>query len=806
MTTLDELRGQGVTSFAVNEDREYGEPLSPGTMFEGDTSFNSDLAMSMNGEETPAIELERDEREFGDELLQPYQSSYTSRKGHSRRQSATTHYSFISAMPSENGSITSKPASAGNPAIDTQYIPRKDRPRFRNPESVRAMQMASPLPMSPYESNRERMKSAYGLVTPSRNGRSESRQSSRRGSIRSSHHSPKPPPTPQQAPLVLLHVTILPMQLPYSHEVMERIMPQWLVENFRLLEEKLQDIILMRRGLLIPHPRDEYELLEERILESLELKTPRLLKCGHFVSPDDDAEDDKDDDSAIGADDGASRMSGGTMTNDHDHTHNDNMLSRRDSAMCFDCHRELKKPGQGVGAGTRRFDIRIYAANGLMRSEAWTAAWTEMERCDVEITPWIPEEVRKTLEKRVIEEQEAEKRKTAYNAELLRRVQEDAVHKQKLAAEATAKKRQEEQELKRSFEAATAALQRSIEEKAADKAKFEQTMEEKIEEAKEAIRFELESQAMMESNSVAERFRNMEEALRQYQYVSCPQSPLPPSVAASSRSRASTYDLDLRSVSRGRRGYTSSRPHAEQIPLSTLLKNYLLIQLADPKNWVIFLLTAAVGFMSMNITTQQPAIPLISDVPSINTASVPAVIATTTAFSTLTVTHTQMASSVHPAASYSSSMYASASSSVAASVLPTILPSEPEVVADPNEAPVFESSSTVPDEPLRRDSEVSEADPEETVVADHVVEDLTEPANIDLNLFQHTSELLGAAHEDAVVMEDPVTPRAEDSASETESVADADSNSVAIESDDEMDVCPVNPIHVEEDTCSVDDE
>jgi hypothetical protein len=805
MTTLDELRGQGVTSFAINEDREYGEPLSPGTMFEGDTSFNSDLAMSMNGEETPAIELERDEREFGDELLQPYQSSYTSRKGHSRRQSATTHYSFISAMPSETGSITSKPASAGNPAIDTQYIPRKDRPRFRNPESVRAMQMASPLPMSPYESNRERMKSAYGLVTPSRNGRSESRQSSRRGSIRS-HHSPKPPPTPQQAPLVLLHVTILPMQLPFSHELMERIMPQWLVENFRLLEEKLQDIILMRRGLLIPHPRDEYELLEERILESLELKTPRLLKCGHFVSPDDDAEEDKDDDSAIGADDGASRMSGGTMTNDHDHIHNDSMHTRRDSAMCFDCHRELKKPGQGVGAGTRRFDIRIYAANGLMRSEAWTAAWTEMERCDVEITPWIPEEVRKTLEKRVIEEQEADKRKAAYNAELLRRVQEDAVQKQKLAAEATAKKRQEEQELQRSFEAATAALQRSIEDKAADKAKFEQTMEEKIEEAKEAIRFELESQAMMESNSVAERFRNMEEALRQYQYVSCPQSPLPPSVAASSRSRASTYDLDLRSVSRGRRGYTSSRPHAEQIPLSTLLKNYLLIQLADPKNWAILLLTAAVGFMSMNITTLQPATPLISDVPSMNTASVPAIVATTTAFSTLTVTETQMASSVYPTASYSSSMYASASSSVAVSVLPTILPSEPEVVADPNEVPVFESSSTVPDEPLRRDSEVSEADPEETMVADHVVEDLTEPANLDSNLFQHTSELLGAAHEDAVVMEDPVTPQAEDSASETESVADAETNSVAIESDDEMDVCPVNPIYVEEDTCSVSDE
>ncbi|KAF9695426.1 hypothetical protein EKO04_006478 [Ascochyta lentis] len=798
MTTLDELREQGATSFAIYENQEYREPLSPSAMFEGDTSFNSDLAMSINGDEVSNVE---GERELGDELLQPYQSSYTSRKGHSRRQSATTHYSFISAMPSEAGSITSKPASAGNSAIDARYTPRKERPRFRNPESVRAMQMSSPLPMSTYESNRERMKSAYGLATPSRTGRSEtpvSRHSeSRRGSIRS-HHSPKPPPTPQQAPLVLLHVTILPMQLPFAHDLMARIMPDWLVENYKLLEEKLQDIILMRRGLLIPHPRDEYELLEERILESLELKTPRLLKCGHFVAPDDDTDKDEDDDSAIGAEDGASRMSGGTMTDDHDGMH-----TRRDSATCLDCHRELKKPGQGVGAGTRRFDIRIYAANGLMRSEAWTAAWTEMERCDVEISPWIPEDVRKTLEKRILEEQEADKRKAAYNAELQRRIQEDTVRQQKLAAEAVAKKRQEEEELQRSFEAAAAALQRSIEEKAADKARFEETMEEKIEEAKEEIRLELESQAMLESNSVAERFRAMEEALRQYQYASCVQSVAPSE--ASSHSRASTYDLDLRSVSRGRRGYTSSRPHATQLPLSTLLKNYLMVQVADPKNWAILLLTAAVGFMSMNMTTNLPSTPLISNVPSVDAASASAVTATTTAFSTLTVTEIQMASSVYPTASYSSSAYATASS--AGSVLPTILPSEPEVVADSNEVHVFESSSTVNDEPLRRASESSEEDPEETVVADPVAEDLTEPANIDSSLFQHTSALLEAASEEAVVMEDPVTPQAEDSSFETDDVVAAETDSVAVESDEEMEVCAVeDTLRASDNICSADKE
>lgn len=151
---------------------------------------------------------------------------------------------------------------------------------------------------------------------------------------------------------------------------MVRVMPEWLVENYKVLEEKLQDIILMRRGLLIPHPRDEYDLLEERILESLELKTPRLLKCGHFVPPDTDTDESEDEVASVTDDctGRGSRMSGGTLTLDHE-SHMD---------ACVDCHRELKRPGKGVGAGRRRWDLKIYAANGLMREAAWTACWNDM--------------------------------------------------------------------------------------------------------------------------------------------------------------------------------------------------------------------------------------------------------------------------------------------------------------------------------------------------------------------------------------------------------------------------------------------
>lgn len=435
--------------------------------------------------------------------------------------------------------------------------------------------MSSPPLLPTVETSRERLKGSYKLMTPSRSGRSETpvskKSGSRRGSVRE-HHSPMPTPTPQQAPLVLLHVTILPPQVPYSHDLMVRIMPEWLVENYKLLDEKLQDIILMRRGLLIPHPRDEYDVLEERILESLELKTPRLLKCGHFVPPEDDTDNGESDDEHSVLDDSngrGSRMSGGTFTEERENGHT------RSDSMCNDCHHELKRPRQGVGAGKRRWDIKIYAANGLMRANAWAACWGEMERCDVEIQPWIPDDLRKTLEQRAAEEQEAEKRKHMYAVELQRQIQE-STSKQKIAEEEAAeRKRLEEVELQKSFEAAAAALQRSIEEKAAEKKKFEEAIQTKIEEAKESMRLETEAKAEAEVTLLAERLRILEGALT--------------AKSTSAEARASLPPV-----------------RAAQIPLSTLLKNYLLVLLKDQRNFVILVLSALVVYLAMNMATAPP--------------------------------------------------------------------------------------------------------------------------------------------------------------------------------------------------------
>ncbi|KAF2124797.1 hypothetical protein P153DRAFT_370706 [Dothidotthia symphoricarpi CBS 119687] len=611
------------TPFAIYEDVEDEEPLSPSDMFEGEMS---EISLSRADNSIPHIEIDQEQ----ESEPEPYRSSYTARRPQGRT-SGVTHYSFVSALPSES-SITSKPISPAIEASEARYTPRKERARFRNSESVRGLQMNSPPLLPAYESSRERVRNSYKAATPSRTGRPETpasrRSASHRGSVRD-HNSPRPPPTPQQAPLVLLHVTILPMQVPFSHDMMNRVMPGWLVENYRLLEEKLQDIILMRRGLLIPHPRDEYELLEERILESLELKIPRLLKCGHFVAPVEDSDSETEEDVRSVSDAGTGRgscMSGGTMTDEHECKED-----ARDASMCADCHRQLKKPGRGVGAGTRKWDIKIYAANGLMRSEAWGAAWSEMERCDVEISPWYPESVRKTLERRVREEQEADKCKLMYAAEVQRRIEEDAIAQKQLAEQAAEKKLLDD-----------AAQQKHAEEKAEEeKRRYEEALEEKIEEAKESLRLELEAQAAMEADLIAERLRAMEKAL-QDQMKAAPD--------AASTDAESSPQQDSRAYSR--------HPRTATIPLGTLLKNYILALVRDPRNFVILLLTTSLVGMTMNLNLapllQLPTpdmvdmVDVVVDTPSeemLLGSSASVVVTTTatttaTAFATVTFTET----------------------------------------------------------------------------------------------------------------------------------------------------------------------
>ncbi|TVY91291.1 hypothetical protein LAWI1_G002523 [Lachnellula willkommii] len=139
-------------------------------------------------------------------------------------------------------------------------------------------------------------------------------------------------------------------------------------ESWRLLQQKLGDAVL-ERGILLPHPQDSYDILEERLLEALELPVrPRalILKCGHYMGPQDIETPSSDEE-------------GG------DYWGRDPETRRK---WCDICRREVRLEDRGTEQG-KRFTIKTYASNGLMRAGAWAAVWREMERVDIEIEPYI---------------------------------------------------------------------------------------------------------------------------------------------------------------------------------------------------------------------------------------------------------------------------------------------------------------------------------------------------------------------------------------------------------------------------------
>ena len=261
------------------------------------------------------------------------------------------------------------------------FTPFKTRSPFRNPSSVRAIQLDTTPPHLISPSSQQRHKT----YTPSRQGTPRSIRSHRNTISMSSPSKLSPTKKlKKEYPLVLLHLTLLPIPLIYSQQTMESVLPPSILENWKLLLEKATPTVL-ERGVLIPHPKEDYDLLEERLLESLELKTPRILKCGHFhlsaeeeadiLAADDESDSDNDD------------------TNDVD--------------ICLDCGRRIRDGRFGTaGEGSKRWNIKLFAANGLMRAGAWSAAWREMERVDVEILPWMEEDMKRELELRREEEEE----------------------------------------------------------------------------------------------------------------------------------------------------------------------------------------------------------------------------------------------------------------------------------------------------------------------------------------------------------------------------------------------------------------
>ncbi|KAI7222961.1 hypothetical protein KC333_g769 [Hortaea werneckii] len=281
--------------------------------------------------------------------------------------------SSISSMSEEKYEITNRRA------VQPIHTPRVIRPSFMRPESVKRIQLNSPPP--------------FGAGSP-RQSLPKARGMNSRPATPRSHHSAKvrgsPNPRHQarystheleskQNPLVLLHVTVLPVNIPWRHEIVQEIMPAPILDQIYLLRSKLTEIV-MQRGILIPHPREEYDLLEERVLEALELRQERITKDGHFHRPRGSA-------SSIWTSDSTDSGLGSSVE------------AASDPECCPTC-----SYGASKSASTGVWKINIYAANGLMRAAAWSAAWSEMERVDVEILPAIPDDIRRILDARRDEE------------------------------------------------------------------------------------------------------------------------------------------------------------------------------------------------------------------------------------------------------------------------------------------------------------------------------------------------------------------------------------------------------------------
>ncbi|KAK8039301.1 pathway-specific nitrogen regulator [Apiospora rasikravindrae] len=253
------------------------------------------------------------------------------------------------------------------------------RPPFRTPSDIRAMQMASP-PPSVYGSG------SIPVASPRSTNKkfpTVSRLGSPAGSVQYSpkNRTPSRFKVKQEAPLILLHATLLPLRWMWA-DIIDDLDSSDMSEDAKLLRDSwrlLQDCVgdtVVERGILLGHPQNDYEVLEERLLEALELpmrRRARILECGHYLGPANERTIGEDEDSE----------------DDYDM-----VRSQVKHHWCNTCKHEIRYESLGPG---KIFRVKVYASNGLMKAGAWAACWKEMERVDIELEPVVPPAVQDEL-------------------------------------------------------------------------------------------------------------------------------------------------------------------------------------------------------------------------------------------------------------------------------------------------------------------------------------------------------------------------------------------------------------------------
>lgn len=345
-------------------------------------------------EHDPNEDLEADQSCFEETQLEDPEAQHTVDEGgetssqHGTDEDVFSEKSTRSSLGSYDGGSESgkRKAIRDNIYVTTraprvsdisQYSPKEDdfiptirgapRPPFRSPSDVRAMQMASP------------PTSVFGSVIGSpRSGRRHFPTVSRLGSPSpSTQYSPKNR-TPsrfraKEAPLVLLHVTLLPLRWMWGDiinsfdaaDMSEEA--KTLRDSWRMLQDRLGSTVV-ERGILLGHPQNDYEILEERLLEALDLpmrRRARILQCGHYLGPANENTLVDDSDSEDGY---------------------DMVIHPMKQHWCGTCQNEIRCDSLGPG---KIFRVKVYASNGLMKAGAWDACWKEMERVDIELEPVV---------------------------------------------------------------------------------------------------------------------------------------------------------------------------------------------------------------------------------------------------------------------------------------------------------------------------------------------------------------------------------------------------------------------------------
>ncbi|RPB01891.1 hypothetical protein L873DRAFT_1787956 [Choiromyces venosus 120613-1] len=295
-------------------DEEYDDevhtqsvPSSPPTSVEtpsknGDHTLSVQVSSPVNGSESYRAPEVETEDEDGNENRRDY---FPEGERYATSEDTFVHKGKVweSSSQWEDDEVEALPASSPPPNVrQSPASSRKSAPPLSSPLfPPRARQSQGSISVKSALSHR-----LYTRPSPA------SRASS--GSYDPREHERK-------APLVLLHITLL--LLPGAEDIVLRHITPTTFE----------------RGLLVEHPRGDYNLLEEMILDGLGL-------------------------------------------DDDDYPLEETASKAEEEESSWE--KALNVPST---PGKKPWQLRVYASNGLMTPGAWKRVWSEMERIDVEIWP-----------------------------------------------------------------------------------------------------------------------------------------------------------------------------------------------------------------------------------------------------------------------------------------------------------------------------------------------------------------------------------------------------------------------------------